>query len=241
MQKTKKILSIDMDYILAPCINLYNDMVLASNSPEKVWENINNLRNIDKHISYDNDNLRYVFNIFTSALSKLKNKKNVTFATNHDAILFELASKKYEKDIFEIYNIDHHHDIFYNEESRKDIDNFDVATVANWVWYLDKYNKFSQYNWICNTNSFFPKDDIKSNGKMNAFTRDKIESIFDIEEWDYIFVCNSPHWFPRDYDVFFNMLIDIYTNMTGNKVEVNPNIFSPNGLGRQYPYDKPLK
>ena len=99
MQKTKKILSIDMDYILAPCINLYNDMVLASNSPEKVWENINNLRNIDKHISYDNENLQYIFNVFTSALSKLKDKSNVTFATNHDAILFELGSQKYEKDV----------------------------------------------------------------------------------------------------------------------------------------------
>ena len=52
------ILSIDLDYILAPCINLYNDFVFASNPPQKIWDNLNSLRNIDNHISYDDENLK---------------------------------------------------------------------------------------------------------------------------------------------------------------------------------------
>jgi hypothetical protein len=236
--KPKNILSIDLDYILSPCINLYNDLVIANETPEKIWEKIETLRNIDKHISYDDENLRYVFNIFTHAISLLKNKKNVKFALNHDAILFDLASSKYEKDTFCLYNIDHHHDIFYSPDAKKDVDIFNVSTVANWVWYLDKHHKINQYNWICNTNSFFPETEVKSFGKMDAFTKDKIKHIFDVKEWDYIFVCNSPHWFPKKYEIFFYMLIDIYENFTKEKVEVDKNIFSPNGLSRPYPYDK---
>lgn len=231
----KNILSIDLDYILAPCINLYNDLVNASAAPERVWEDINKLRQLDKHISYDDKNLKYVFDLFTNALSKLKNKDAVTFALNHDAILFELANEKYKDDTFTVFNVDHHHDIYYSEQGRLDVDKFNIAGVANWIWYLDKNKKVTQYNWVCNSNSFFPEKEVNSNGKMDAFTADKIPAIFDVKEWDYIFVCNSPHWFPRDYDVFFEMLIAIYQNITGNKIKIEENIFSPNGLARPYP------
>lgn len=235
---TLNILSIDLDYILAPCINLYNDFVFASNPPQKIWDNLNSLRNIDSHISYDDENLKFIFDVFTFALFNLKDKNNVTFATNHDAILFDLASKKYEKNTFNIFNIDHHHDIFYNENGRKEIDDYDNAGVSNWVWYLDKHKKIENYSWICNPNSLFPQCEIKSIGKMNGCTKDKIPQIFDVKKWDYIFICNSPHWFPRKYDVFFNMLIDIYKNFTGNEITVCENVFCPNGLSRPYPYDK---
>lgn len=233
--KDKKILSIDLDYILSPCINLYNDLVFANENPEKIWEKVNKLRNVDKHISYDNENLKYVFNVFSNALSKLKDKNNVTFANNHDAILFRLADKRYEADSFTVYNIDHHHDIYYSENSKSEVDRFDVASVANWVWYLDKHKKLSEYKWICNENSFFPEGEVTSNAKMDAYRGKTYKDIFDVEEWEYIFICNSPHWFPRDYDVFFEMLIDIYQNLTGNEVIVEENIFSPNGKSRPYP------
>ena len=231
----KNILSIDMDYILSPCINIYNDLVVANLPPENIWETVSKLRDADKHISYDNENLHYIFNVFSNALSKLKDKKNVSFALNHDAILFDLASEKYKEDTFTLYNIDHHHDIFYSEQARIDVDKYDVANVANWIWYLDKNNKISQYNWICNKNSVFPPNNLQTNGQMNAYIAEDKKDIFDVDEWEHIFICNSPHWFPRDYDVFFEMLKIIYENTTGNKKDVNINVFSPNGLSRPYP------
>ena len=72
---------------------------------------------------------------------------------------------------------------------------------------------------------------------MDGYVRSKFNQIFNIEEWDYIFVCNSPHWFPPDYDVFFEMSICIYENITGIKVSVNKDVFCPNGLSVEYPYD----
>lgn len=234
----KNILSIDLDYILAPCISLYNDLVNASTAPEKIWENIAKLREADKHISFENENLRFVFDIFTNALVKLKDKNKVTFALNHDAILLDLARKEYENDTFTLYNIDHHHDIFYSEQGRVEVDKYDVANVGNWIWYLDKNKKISQYNWVCNKNSTFPPKDLTTHGKMDAHIAENItKELFDIKEWDYIFICNSPHWFPRDYDVFFDMMKNIYTNITGNDVTVQVNTFSPNGLARKYPID----
>ena len=65
----KNILSIDMDYILSPCINIYNDLVVANLPPENIWETVSKLRDADKHISYDNENLHYIFNVFSNALS----------------------------------------------------------------------------------------------------------------------------------------------------------------------------
>ena len=227
-----------MDYILWPCINLYNDMVNASTAPEKIWDTVNKVRQIDKNIKYDNESLQYIFNVFTNALFKLKDKNNVRFALNHDAILLDLASQKYENDQFTLFNIDHHHDIYYSKDAMNEVDKYDTATVANWVWYLDKYHKLKQYYWICNANSTFPEGKVDAFGKMDGLTREKCPQIFDIQEWDYIFVCNSPHWFPRDYDVFFNMLIETYQNFVGNKVKIEENAFSPNGKQRKYPYDK---
>jgi hypothetical protein len=237
-KETLKVLSIDMDYILSPCINLYNDMISASKSPEQLWETVNQVRQIDEHIDFDKENLQFLFKAFTSALFNLSEKGIVIFATNHDAILLELASQKYENDIFEVYNIDHHHDIYYSKEARVEVEKYNISTVANWVWYLDKYGKIKQYNWICNKNSVFPEKDLKSHAKMDAFLKEGIGRIFDEKDWDVIFVCNSPHWFPRTYDVYFNMLIDIYKNYSGKDVEVIEEIFCPNGKSRPYPYDK---
>ena len=240
-KQTLKVLSIDMDYILSPCINLYNDMINASKSPEKLWDTVNQVRQIDAHIDFDKDNLQFLFKAFTSALFKLSSQGTVMFATNHDAILFELASQKYENDVFEVYNIDHHHDIYYSKEAMNEVMRYDIATVGTWVWYLDKYKKMKQYNWVCNKNSTFPDKELTSCAKMDAFLKEGITKIFEEEEWDVIFVCNSPHWFPRTYDIYFNMLIDIYKNYSGKEVKVVEEIFSPNGKARPYPYDKKEK
>ena len=235
----KNILSIDLDYILSPCISLYNDLVNASTAPEKIWDNIAKIREADKHISYDDTNLRFIFDIFTNALTKLKDKNKVTFALNHDAILLDLATKEYIDDTFTLYNIDHHHDIFYSEQGRIEVDKYNVANVGNWIWYLDKNKKIEQYNWICNKNSTFPPKDLRTNGKMDAHTADNIvKELLSVEEWDYIFICNSPHWFPRKYDVFFDILMDIYKNITGNEAKIKIDVFSPGGLAREYPIDK---
>lgn len=235
----KNVLSIDLDYILAPCISLYNDLVNASTPPEKIWDTIAKVREADKHLSYDDANLHFVFNVFTNALTKLKDKSKVTFALNHDAILLDLATEEYVNDTFTLYNIDHHHDIFYSEQSRIDVDRYSVANVSNWIWYLDKNQKIKQYNWICNKNSTFPPKDLTTHGKMDAHLAENIsEELLNVSEWDYIFICNSPHWFPRKYDVFFDMLMTIYKNLTGNEVKIEENVFSPNGRSREYPIKK---
>lgn len=233
-EKVVNILSIDMDYILAPCINLYNDMVKAANNPKQMWDEINRIRNIDSHISYDDSNLRYIFNIFSLALKKLKKPENVSFAYNHDAILFELASKKRQNEKFNVFNIDHHHDIFYGENQKDSVDKYDVANVGSWIWYLDKYEKLEQYNWIKNSNSICENINFKI---LKDGTQTEMQHIFDVKEWDYIFVCNSPHWFPRKYDNFFFMLIDLYENITGLNAKIEENVFCPNGISRPYPYD----
>ena len=62
-------------------------------------------------------------------------------------------------DRFQLFNIDHHHDIGYNKTT--------VATkiirpeCGNWVKYLGDKDKLSEYIWICNDNSDIPSSDLR--------------------------------------------------------------------------------
>jgi len=205
------VLSVDMDYILSPCINLYNDMVKLMNR-DKMWDNINEVREVDKHLSYDEEKLKYIFKTIMNAVVKNKDAK-VVLADNHDAILFELSKEKYIEGKVNVYNIDHHHDINYNGGQIRDVDVYDSPSICNWIWYLDKYEIVNEYHWIRNNNSDTYKGP-KLKGNYSEYN--KMLNVNEIA-YDVIFICNSPQWLPKKYDHFFEMLktsIELITNKT---------------------------
>lgn len=227
---TYNILSIDMDYILKPCINLYNDLCKLE-EPKKLWDKINEIRGIDKHLSYDEENLMFINKVFFEALVKLKDKKNVTFAINHDAILYELKKEKYDKSKFNIYNIDHHHDISFSKKQSEDVDKYDFVSIGNWGWYLDKYEVIENFIWIKNENSLPYKG-----ANMFANFEEKLKSDIDIFDlsFDYIFVCKSPQWTPNKYEHFFYMLKHAYESITGNEKPVEIRNFCEGSMAKKF-------
>ena len=48
----KTIVTIDFDYIMSPCIKLYNDMCGGDANPTECWDRIEIERRINNHISY---------------------------------------------------------------------------------------------------------------------------------------------------------------------------------------------
>ena len=48
-----KVLSIDFNYIMYPCIDLYNDMCFGDGNPTLTWDNIEHIRNIEDKLSFD--------------------------------------------------------------------------------------------------------------------------------------------------------------------------------------------
>ena len=83
-----RVLSIDLDYIMAPSIELYETLQHDAN-PTTRWNQLfDNSDFRDCHFILDQGNLLFCFDIFLRAL---KHCNNVSFGYEHDAILFEIV------------------------------------------------------------------------------------------------------------------------------------------------------
>lgn len=96
------VLSIDFDIIMAPSINLYNNMVPGLKWDE-LLKNLPNLSTTPADLNIYSDLLRYL-------LRTIDKTSSIYIAYSHSFIKDYL---QYDYDL-NITNIDHHHDIFYN-------------------------------------------------------------------------------------------------------------------------------
>lgn len=222
-------ISIDMDYIMKPVINLYNDISKAEN-PEKVWEVIGQVRNIDEIAQIDEKNFKFLIKVASKVLSQY-NKENtkIVFAENHDYILEELTKHSNLR----IINIDHHHDINYSFEQMRDVDKFDFVTPGNWVWYLDKYKKINEYVWVRNSNS-----DIYHGSPMGGGFREIVETNnIDLELFgnkiDLLFVCRSGSWLPPKFNIYFDYIYELICTFIGKKIKIRKENYCVGGLPRK--------
>ena len=221
-KNVKNVLSIDMDYIMAPCINLYNDCVGGdefANMP--FWAKVNEIRGVDKYLEYDPNKLLFVVDVLTNALKNVEPDK-ILFAAEHDMILELLCRDDNPYERFNVYNIDHHHDIYYNPTQKSEIDRFDYACLANWVYYLGKNEKIIKYFWVRNENSMpFPNGEISE--LTFPFDDEELfehrEKIFDVK-FDYIFCCQSHEYFPDKFAYLFDMLRILTENVKGKEMKV---------------------
>tara|TARA_Y100000589_G_C27175281_1_gene638460 strand:- start:1605 stop:2525 length:921 start_codon:yes stop_codon:yes gene_type:complete len=252
MAKTKEnrkyILSIDIDYILEPFIDYVEAAwttdpfyaVQANNDnidhPTSVFERQHALAPlIEKVGEISQQNFKEVMDVFSSALFQLKKSEpnKIYFADNHDTILTPLEriwndTDQYERDKtkFTIVNLDHHHDIYYSEKQRVDVDKYNLVSPGDWVWFLDKYGLCDSYHWIGNKNSSdfidlagtgvptLMKKGTKSTSLQEFIDRGKMPKKFDL-----IYVCSSPHWTPEYFLDYFKILKDMAENYFGCKLE----------------------
>lgn len=220
MNKIKKVLSIDLDYIMGPSIVLYNDLV---GNPEfagkRFWEKIEELRGIEDYLKYDEESLLFLVGLFTRSIKDLQ-ARNIFFAKEHDMILeFLCGNKEKASETFEIFNIDHHHDIYYGDRQKEEVDRFDFACLANWVYYLGKNEKIAKYHWIKNEKSIaFPEEDIKDLVFPVDFSLSR-DNLWDID-FDYVFVCQSSEYLPRKFHQFFYLFKAIADNCLGESIPI---------------------
>ena len=155
-----KVLSIDLDYIMEPSIEIYND-VFYDHNPETRWRTLFEQTPFrDNSFEINISNLMYCFNTFLKAIRECD---SVSFGLSHDAILFELDN--YEEPI-DLINIDHHDDVCngdyvdlmgdINEGLSKEfheIESSGRVNEGNWIAYLKFKEKLNSYTWIRNENS----------------------------------------------------------------------------------------
>ena len=150
----KNILSIDFDYIMYPCIRLYNDMAAGGENSTAIWYNIENNRGVDeKFLSYDATTYKTIVKLVKFITERYPNVKLYPIK-EHEEIVDNLKKlPNYDESKFNITNIDFHHDIMYRPQDRAQMINFKKYNCSNWAGYLILNDKIENYTWIKAPNS----------------------------------------------------------------------------------------
>ena len=156
--------------------------------------------------------------------NKVRNVKNIYFANHHNSILNIIPSKEN----INLFNIDHHHDICYDQEQDYQIkQNF--ANMGSWIGLLLNNNILSSLNWVRNVES----DSIKSPSLSQRYlVASKIPFKVDYtldhlynEDYDTIFVCRSEEYINESYRILYDTLmlscLELYPQKTA-EIKLNP-------------------
>lgn len=199
----RKILSIDFDIIMAPTINLYNDLT------QKGWEFFEQFPQTD---SFKIDAVHYqrLTGLVTQLIKKLP-KEKVHWIEDHGRIVHYIAQ---DSSPFLLVNIDHHHDVGYHPEE----DEEEPLNCGNWVRYLQK--QIISYTWIGNKNSSFPE---KSEYRNLIHNRHILED-YDLDnllDCDELYLCLSEPWVPPYLRPLFYTWIDLANSIDGLEFEMD--------------------
>ena len=199
-----KILSIDFDAIMFPCIRLYNEYCYGNENATTIWRQLEFDRDINQYLSYDANVYK---NIGKIIFKNIKNGAKLIPIQEHQMLVDHL--KKYDLlDLqFDITNIDYHHDIAYNRNSFVEME-FDNYTCADWAGYLMTLNPETTLTWVGCPGSSPYNEDIKE--FTNTITIKRIDEIVDLDDdYDLIYFCLSPQWVPYVYHHLYDLLIDL--------------------------------
>ena len=221
-----RVLSIDLDYIMAPSIELYETLQHDAN-PTTRWNQLfDNSDFRDCHFILDQGNLLFCFDIFLRAL---KHCNNVSFGYEHDAILFDLA----DKSKINLINIDHHDDVLephysndYDYETAlqkgfEEVCNANRVHEGNWIAWLATQKKIDSYTWIGNNNSSCKRRNSYNQTIIpNYWNVEREDYKFDNYKFDHIFVCLSPQYIPKNHWHYFTMFMQACEH-SGKKIKIH--------------------
>ena len=214
------VLSIDLDFIAEPYIQLYYNMV-TENSVEKTWDVVFSNENlIRNNFDINPDNVIYALDIFSRSLAKCK---NVAFGITHDSILFELE----DKDNLNIVNIDHHHDIMSPPHHIEDL-GYDIVYEGSWIEYLHRKSKMEKYVWIRNENSFHLHINCPTSLEWSTYL--KTEYQYEMIP-DLIYVCLSPAYIPKFHWFYFKIFMNLYKAFYDGELRFYKTPYKNNPIG----------
>lgn len=195
------VLSIDFDIIMAPSINLYNNMV-----PGIKWDDLlkslPNLATTPADLNIYSDILRYLLRVVDKT-------SPIYIAYSHSFIKNYL---QYDYDL-NIVNIDHHHDIFYDGKDAEC--KLQDCTCANWVKYFHDQGQLKSYTWVHNDNSANPNFDVEFD-----YNKIPLREFKFAESYDKYFICLSPEWVPPYYHSLFYTILDCLNEKNNYHLEI---------------------
>jgi hypothetical protein len=195
------VLSIDFDIIMAPSINLYNNMVPA-NHWDDLLKSLPNLTTTPADLNIYSRLLRYL-------LRTIDKTSSIFIGYSHSFIQDYL---KNDNDL-NITNIDHHHDIFYDIKDKDK--KLEECNCADWVKYFHDQGQLKDYTWVHNDNSCDPNFEVDF--KYNKIPFKEFEFA---ESYDKHFICLSPERVPPYYHSLFYTILDCLNEKNNYHLEI---------------------
>lgn len=189
----KNIVTIDFDIIMAPCIDLYNNLV-----PEANWHELRNIPQLNV-LTADMFIYQRLTEYLISLLPKLSFNQ-IHFVYDHEKATFSMPGN----DLLNIYNIDHHHDCGYEDQTPV---REQELSCANWVAKIKEFGILNNYIWIKNINSFPAPPHFKlEENFIGGYNFEQIPIP------DQLILVLSPQWVPEEFYPLFNLWKIIVTN-----------------------------
>ena len=190
------VLSIDFDYIMAPCIQEYNSNI----NPDQIsLERFYTFSKFDCKFEYDKEKLDWI-KLLIKQLNPNCTKGYVI--NDHSEIVTALTNEynlnKYMPP-YTIINIDHHHDLGYRFS-------FDECHCANWAQYLINNGLLNKYIWVKNKNSNTIINEEHSLCPGIITTLEQNDFILDPNKIDIFVLCLSYPWIPPQFN---NLILEI--------------------------------
>ena len=199
------ILSVDFDWIMAPSIEAYNNLVFNDNY--KNWDSIvQQMPGI--HFPCDLTKYKSLMVCLYNVVSGLKDKDHYKWGLNHDQIV-ECITKDWnlKNRPYNLYNIDHHHDCGYLDNGAPTVKEALNQTMgrANWVCHLAQNTQLQSYTWVHNETSqrSLSRDMINH---LHKFTDCIDLNVIDFVQFDYVFLSASKEWVPPEYHCLFDTM-----------------------------------
>ena len=196
-----KILSIDFNYIMYPCIKLYKNYCDENENSTIIWRTIQNELEIENFLCYDGEALKLL-----AALIR-RNEKNgakICPITYHKEIVNSINELTTEP--FELTNIDWCHDIAVNKNDLENVQNFEKYDGTNWVGYLQAQKKLSKYTWIKARNSDVCPNEIADSLNL-SYETGTMRTIPELpDDYDVIYLCLSPNQVPYKYKHLYELI-----------------------------------
>ena len=197
---------------------------------------------IDVDYCRNEQDLRELVNLFTKVLLYCKESKDngryspdISFSQTHADIISCLKGRSE----LDIYNIDHHHDIYYDPEELMDFDR-GVVCENNWVGWLIRSQTLNSYHWVKNSDSeLLPPEDMIALQSQNIsygkravkidkdglVNQDRLVFLYNsprdanipLPNLSDVFVCMSPEYLSSKFHFVYFLLIDLAKNIVGDK------------------------
>lgn len=219
------ILSIDLDIVFSPYVGLYNNLVGDIYNVDYIWERISQIYDI-KNFFPNEEYKKLIIDIINHYKTQVD---TVYIGEDHSSILNALNEEKnnFKKPYkFNIYNIDFHHDIIYNDGDIVTIP-LGLSSCANWIGFLNYFNFINSYTWWKSPQSTFKVFELTD--KFRDFSpvnlkQYEFSNLFPTNlKIDMLYITFSAPWIPPKY---YSVIQDILSNVDKDQIKYMPNFYT---------------